>query len=252
MIFAAGLGTRLRPFTDHHPKALAPLGEKPILQHVIEKMIAADIVDIIINIHHFGDQIKDFVKNIDCQANIVISDETNQLLDTGGGILHAAEYFDSDEPVLVHNADIYSNIDFYSLNQIHIQHDADVTLCVQPHRQSSRMLYFDNKNQLKGWQNIKNGEMKPYPFNPVDYKSAAFSGVHVISPQKVLKLMQDYRQLNGPVFSIIPFYLKELDQLTILGYDIPENIAWFDIGDPEKLQKANQYLSSAKSRQNLL
>ena len=151
MIFAAGLGTRLKPLTDHMPKALVPVAGKPMLEHVIEKLKASGFNEIVINVHHFGNQIIDFLKEKDnFGIQIWISDETEELLDTGGGIKKAAHFF--DEPFLVHNADILSNVNLKDLYEFHQASKNDATLLVSP-RKTVRYLLFNEENRLCGWVN---------------------------------------------------------------------------------------------------
>src|SRR5690606_32019928 len=151
MIFAAGMGTRLKPLTDTIPKALVPVGGKPLLQHIIEKLKRFGFNEIIINIHHFGQQIIDFVQeNNSFDIRIEFSDEREQLLDTGGGIKKAAWFFDDNKPFLVHNVDILSNIDLQELYHFHLKNNTIATLLCSI-RQTSRYLLFDTDNHLRGW-----------------------------------------------------------------------------------------------------
>ena len=150
MIFAAGMGTRLKPLTDSIPKALIPVGGIPLLEHVILKVKAAGFSDIIINVHHFHNQIIDFLQtknNFD--INIAISDERNQLLETGGGLKKAQWFLDDKAPFLVHNVDILSNVDLKTLYEQHLQNAALATLVVSQ-RESMRYFLFDEQHNLKG------------------------------------------------------------------------------------------------------
>jgi NDP-sugar pyrophosphorylase family protein len=164
MIFAAGLGTRLKPLTDTLPKALVPVGGKPLLAHVIERLQAAGYERVVINVHHFADQIERYLRvNQNFGLDIAISDEREQLLDTGGGLKKAAPLFDPDEPVLIHNVDILDNVDYEWFARQH-QPDEDVVLLVS-RRKTKRYLLFDNAMRLMGWTNIETGEVKsPYPW----------------------------------------------------------------------------------------
>ena len=156
LIFAAGLGTRLKPLTDTMPKALVKVGGKPMLEHVILHLKEQGFCDIIINIHYLGEQIIDFLKaNHNFGINICISDERSEVLETGGGILKAADFLEDDEPFLVHNSDILTNIDLRGLYQQHIENKADATLLVGQ-RDTSRYLIFNHEDTLCGWIN-KNG-----------------------------------------------------------------------------------------------
>ncbi len=241
MIFAAGLGTRLRPLTDNMPKALVPVARKPMLQHVIERMKAAGFNEITINIHHFGEQIIDFVQaNQQFGITIHISDERGELLDTGGGIKKARPFLDGDEPFLVHNADILTDVDLHKLYQHHLMNNADATLLVSQ-RNTSRYLLFDNDNRLKGWVNKTTGEVKPqgFSYNKNELSELAFGGIHVISP-RLFHLLES-EQWQGK-FSIIPFYLSICQKARIQGFST-EGYQWFDIGKPDTLALAEASLS---------
>lgn len=234
MIFAAGLGTRLKPLTDTMPKAMIPIAGKPMLQYVIEKLKAAGFTDIIINIHHFGEQIIDFVKsNNSFDIRIEFSDEKEKLLDTGGGIKRAASFFNDGRPFLIHNVDIISNIDLKQFYESHLKTNNLATL-VCSKRETSRYLLFDKNRCLKGWVNRKTGEVKSPTtnFNPNEYNQLAFSGIHVISPL-VFDLMDSFPDK----FSIIDFYISMCNHNNIVYYS-PENLQIIDIGKHESLQLA--------------
>lgn len=162
MIFAAGLGTRLKPLTDTMPKALVRVGDKSLIERVIEKLKGAGADRIVVNVHHFASQIVDYLKdNANFGTDIRVSDETDKLLDTGGGIKKAASLFDADRPVLIHNVDILSNVDLAHLYAMH--GDCAATLVVSS-RKTKRYLLFDGDMRLKGWTNIETGEVRsPYP-----------------------------------------------------------------------------------------
>lgn len=236
MIFAAGLGTRLRPLTDNMPKALVPVAGKPMLERVILRLKAAGFNEITVNIHHFGQQIIDFIEaNQQFGITIHISDERGELLDTGGGIKKARPFLDGNEPFLVHNADILTDVDLTKLYRYHTENDADATLLVS-RRNTSRYLLFDAGNQLKGWVNKSTGEVKPQGFNYTqgELSEMAFGGVHVISP-RLFRLLEG-EQWQGK-FSIVPFYLSICRQARIQGFS-SEGYQWFDIGKPETLALA--------------
>lgn len=245
MIFAAGLGTRLRPLTDNKPKAMVPIAGKPMLQHVIENLKSYGFNDIIINVHHFGEQIIDFVKdNNNFGINIAISDERGELLDTGGGILKAKSFLDGEEPFLVHNADILTNLNLKDLYNYHINHKADATLLVAP-RTTQRYLVFDNTNRLCGWTNIATGECRPAGFDASAEGLAklAFGGVHVISTS-IFKALREYTDKHK--FSITPFYVDTCRILKIMGYQPAEHYNWFDIGKPETLALAEKFITEGE------
>ncbi len=237
MIFAAGLGTRLKPLTDHMPKALVPVAGKPMLEHVIDKLKAAGFDEIVINVHHFAQQIIDFVKAKDnFGIQIWISDETEELLDTGGGIKKAAHFF--DEPFLVHNADILSNVDLKALYEHHIASGNDATLLVSP-RKTVRYLLFNEGNRLCGWVNKDTLQTKPegFVYQPEIQKEYAFGGIHIISPT-LFNYMGD--EWTGK-FSIMDFYLKTCGIAKLGGY-AKEDLQLIDIGKPDTLAKAEDFI----------
>lgn len=242
MIFAAGLGTRLRPLTDHRPKALVSVGGKPMLERVIMRLKEAGFDELTINIHHLGEQIIDFLHAHDnFGVDIHISDERDRLLDTGGGIRKARPFLDGNEPFLVHNADILTDVDLGAFFRHHVAGRAEATLLVSP-RKTSRYLLFDDDCRLHGWVNKSTGEVKPEAFcyREGDYKEWAFGGIHVISPT-LFRYMDD-SSWRGK-FSIIPFYLSVSQQIPIEGYPLPD-AHWFDIGKPETLKLAEEYLAT--------
>ena len=176
MIFAAGLGTRLRPLTDNMPKALVLVGGKPMLERVILNLIKYGFDDITINIHHFGGQIIDFIKaNNNFGVTIHISDERDELLDTGGGILKARNFLDGNEPFLVHNADILTDLNLKEFYDYHLGNNADATLLTAS-RNTARYLLLDDTNRLHGWINKNTGELKPqgFVYETDKYKEMAF------------------------------------------------------------------------------
>lgn len=237
MIFAAGLGTRLKPLTDHMPKALVPVAGKPMLEHVINKLISEGVDEIVINVHHFAQQIIDFLKaKNNFGIKIWISDETDELLDTGGGIKKAVPYF--NEPFLVHNADILSNVDLKALYEYHLTSGNDATLLVSP-RKTVRYLMFDETNRLRGWINKDTLQTKPegFVYQPERQKEYAFGGIHVISPT-LFKYMGD--EWNGK-FSIMDFYLKTCQKAQLGGY-IKEDLQLIDIGKLDTLAKAEDFI----------
>ena len=237
MIFAAGLGTRLKPLTDHMPKALVPVAGKPMLEHVIRKLIAAGCNEIVINVHHFADQIIDFVKaNNNFGITIHISDETDMLLDTGGGIKKASSFF--NEPFLIHNVDILSNVDLKSLYEYHLTSGNDATLLVSP-RKTVRYLLFDEENRLCGWVNKNTLQTKPegFVYQPEVQKEYAFSGIHIVSPT-LFNYMGD--NWTGK-FPIMDFYLQTCHEAQLGGY-AKEDLQLIDIGKPETLAKAEEFI----------
>ncbi len=236
MIFAAGTGSRLKPLTDTKPKALIEVGGKPLLQHVIEKLKTSGFTYIVINVHHLADQIIDFLQaNDNFGIDIRIADERDYLLDTGGGIKNARHLLEGDEPFLVHNVDILSNVDLKEVYESHINSEALATLVVSK-RKTSRYLLFDKQNRLSGWKNKETGEIKSYfpDFDPSKYEEYAFSGIHVLSPQ-IFEWMDEW---TGK-FPIINFYLSIAAKADLRAYPA-EHLQLLDVGKPETLQQAEE------------
>ena len=197
MIFAAGLGTRLYPLTKDKPKALVEINGQPLLQTVIERIIAAGITDIVVNVHHFSQLVKDYLASHSFEADIRISDETDFLLDTGGGLKFAEQLLNPADHILLHNVDILSDIDLNRLIINHIENEALATLAVKE-RPTSRYLIFDKKTmQLCGWENVKTGETleSRCTDNPV---KLAFSGIHVVSKAIFPMIPAGKKNLNDP------------------------------------------------------
>ncbi|MBN2236655.1 MAG: nucleotidyltransferase family protein [Bacteroidales bacterium] len=230
IILAAGLGTRLYPLTANKPKALVPVQGKPLLQHQIEKLKKLGFTKLLINIHAFGDQIIDFLdQNKNFGLDIVISDERKDLLDTGGALNKARNFISGNEAVLIHNVDVLTNLDIRAMQNEHLLSDSIATLAIR-NRETSRYLIFDNANRLKAWGNIKTGEKKG------DWSSrhkikAAFSGVHIISPEIV-----DFFPAQEK-FSIIDFYLSISEKQRVGGY-FHDDSEWLDVGKPDTIQLA--------------
>ena len=240
MVFAAGLGTRLRPLTDHQPKALVNVGGVPMLERVILRLKGAGFDDITVNVHHFGEQIIDFLQTKRyAGVTIHISDERDLLLDTGGGILKAKPFLEGNEPFLVHNADIMTDIDLGALYRHHLTHRAEATLVVSQ-RNTSRYLLFDAQQRLQGWTNKQTGEVLPADLDLAagHYTPLAFSGIHVISP--TLYRWMGEAPCSGK-FSIIPFYVAICREARIQGYQ-PEQMHFFDVGKIETLRQAEEWL----------
>lgn len=211
LIFAAGLGTRLKPLTDTMPKALVPIGGEPMLKKVLEKLIAAGYDDIVINIHHFADQIVRYVEDNDSfGVKIRFSDETDLLRETGGGIRHASSLFGSDGPVLVHNVDIISNLDLVWFAKQHKAEDLSTILVSD--RKTARYFLFDDEMKLVGWTNVETGEIRsPYGrIDPDQCTKLAFAGIHMLSPE-IFGLMADWPE----AFPIVDFYLTMCREHTI-------------------------------------
>lgn len=231
MILAAGLGTRLKPFTDLHPKALAEVNGKSLLQHNIEYLLNFGINEIIVNVHHFSEQILNKIEeNKGWGAKITISDEREQLLETGGGLKKAKWYFENaDKPFLLINADILTNLNLSKILDFHIKNNNLATLFISE-RKTSRYFLFDKQYNLCGWKNIKTGETKIT--RGVDkYFEMAFNGLHIISP-KIFSLIKQEGK-----FSIVDTYLDLSAINKIMGYtDLQAK--FIDVGKPESIAQA--------------
>jgi len=239
MILAAGLGSRLKPLTDETPKALVPICGRPMIEHVILRLKAAGFNRIVINVHHYGQQIIDFLSaNKNFGAHIQISDEQDYLLDTGGAIKKAARFLQGKDPFLVHNVDIVSDIDLGAFYRQHADSPALATLLVS-HRDTSRYLLFNDENRLCGWRNRDTGEVKSYypDFDPSRYQALAFSGIHVISP-RVFEWMEEW---TGK-FSIIHFYLSVCAKADLRAYQASD-LTLFDVGKPDFLKQAEEWMN---------
>lgn len=239
-ILCAGLGTRLRPWTLSHPKALVPVGGVPMLKRVIDSLNAQGFDDMTLNVHHFASQIIDFLDSEYPDSGISVSDETDALLETGGALLHAEDYLAKDtDPFLVHNVDILSNADLEGLYNAHVESGADVTLLVSD-RVSSRKLVFNRDLSLKGWMNVKTQETRPADVSvSPDDVVLAFSGIYVVSP-KAFDLMRSAGFKDA--FPIMDFFLSPDSGAVIRGY-VQDNLEILDIGKPETLRKANLEVS---------
>lgn len=234
MIFAAGKGTRLKPLTNAIPKALVKVNGVPLLEHVVKKLIQTGVNEIIINIHYLGEQIVEFLRTKNnFGIHIEISDETDQLLDTGGGLLKAADFFTQNEPFILHNTDIISNIDLKTMITFHKRENALATLAVRK-RTSSRYFLFNQQMELCGWKNSKTNE-EIISKDAKNLKPYAFSGIHIINPN-----IFNYLNQTGK-FSIVDTYLELSKRDLITGFDHSSDY-WFDIGNTEKLENAEKFL----------
>ena len=232
MLFAAGLGTRLKPFTDHHPKALAEVNGKTLLEHNIRYLQSYNITDVVVNVHHFADQIELAIEqNNGFGSNISVSDERDAVLETGGGLKKAAHYFSGQDDFLVMNVDILTNLDLGAFITAHRKTKSDATLAIID-RSSSRNLLFDNDLNLCGWKNNNTGEEK-ISIVKDNYHPFAFSGIQVISQS----LLQSIRQEGK--FSMIDVYLEASKTMKIKGYDHTGDLL-LDVGKPESIAKAAQ------------
>ena len=256
MILAAGLGTRLKPLTDTMPKALVPVGGKPLLDIQIEKLKQAGYDRFVVNVYHFAQQIIDHVN--EREEHILISDETAELLETGGGLKKAQALFRDDEPILIHNVDILDNVDYDWFRRQH-QDDEDAVLLVS-RRKTKRYLLFDSAMRLMGWKNIETGEVKsPFPWlreaeitidddlkvttltshlTPLTSQlyAFAFSGIHSFSP-RLFPLMERFPDR----FPIIDFYLSVCHRSRIVGL-VKNDLQVLDVGKLDSLSAAEDFL----------
>lgn len=257
MIFAAGLGTRLKPLTDRIPKALVIVGGKPLIEYVLKNLVAAGSKRIVVNVHHFANQIIEYLQQNDFGVDIRVSDETEMLLDTGGGIKNAAPFFNTSEPVLIHNVDILSNVDLRALYnyacEAEIEQKVDAVLLVSL-RKTKRYLIFNKDMRLVGWTNVDTGEVKspyetlhelsftqPYDNNNVTneqygYTLFAFSGIHVIG-NKVFEVMNEC----SAKFPIMDFYLQYAKDLHFVG-KLKNNLKLMDVGKLDTLAEADAFV----------
>jgi len=232
MLFAAGLGSRLKPWTDHHPKALAVVNGKSLLQRNIEYLQQFGINHVVVNVHHFAQQIIDAVQtNNGWGSHIAISDESDAVLETGGGLLKAAPLLQSQEHILVMNADMLTDLSLDALMKAHLSKQPLATLAVTQ-RTSSRYFLFDDDGRLGGWKNVNTGATKI--MRPSDcLVERAFSGIQVISTQ-LLSLIQQQGK-----FSMVDVYLSLCSEHSILAFDHTGSLL-LDVGKPESLAKAEQ------------
>lgn len=243
MIFAAGLGTRLKPLTDTMPKALVPLAGKPLLQWQVEKLRDAGITDIIVNVHHFPDMIIDTVRaNEGWGCNILISDERESLLDTGGGLKKAISderLAISEAPILACNVDILSNIDLRALISEYAR--TKISQLVVSERETQRYLCFDANDRLSGWTNIKTGEVKPSAIREQlsALRKLAFSGCQILSPEALSLLSQ----MKEEKFSLIDFYLSMMNEVALKAF-VPAGYKMMDVGKIDQIEEAEAFAES--------
>lgn len=232
LIFAAGKGTRLKPFTDHHPKALAKVNGVSLLERNIKYLQSYGINDFVINVHHFGNQIIEFLKdNQNFGAHIQISDEKDQLLETGGGLVFARKFLDFEEDFLILNADILTDLNITEFVEYHQEKKDFATLAVSD-RKSSRKLLFNPEMVLRGWVNIDTGEQRLAEFNK-GFKPLAFSGIHCINPAIFSKIKRTGK------FSIMEEYLDLMHTEKIHGFEHQAKL--IDVGKPESVMEAEKH-----------
>lgn len=243
LILAAGLGTRLRPLTDRMPKALVPVAGKPLLFHTIHTLRNAGATSIVVNVHHFAEQIVNYLSTHDFGLPIHISDESQQLLNTGGAIRHAAALLCSadnsnDEPVLVHNVDILSNADLPALVEAHRNNEAQATLLVSERNSTRQFLINSATHRLCGWTHLETGEVRPSNVpQPIEqFDQRAFGGIHILSPQ-LIREMQSWPE----AFSIIDFYLEKCYTHPLFCHE-QSQLRLLDVGKTGALEAAATFL----------
>ncbi|MFC2133536.1 NDP-sugar synthase [Bacteroidota bacterium] len=235
LILAAGLGTRLKPVTENKPKALVEINGKTLLQITIERLKSFGINDIIVNVHHFAQDVIDYLKiNKNFGASISVSDERDLLLDTGGGIKNASWFFDCGSPFIVHNVDIISDIDLKKFYQKHVESKVLVSLAVRK-RKSSRYLLFDKNDTLCGWKNVKTGEEIRARIPDGELHQLAYSGIQIMDPA-IINYMPEEK-----VFSVIDLLLNLAPNYLIKAYRHDDDL-WMDVGKKENLQEAEKLL----------
>ena len=264
MILAAGLGTRLKPLTDTMPKALVPVNGRPLLDHLVRRLMEQGYDRFVINVHHFAQQIIDYVGEQDYAPLVTFSDETEQLLETGGGLKKAAPQFSDDSPILIHNVDIFDNVDYQWFSRQHLPEEDAVLLISR--RRTKRYLLFDSAMRLMGWINTETGEVKSpfqwlreseftiddnYHVNAADNTSLstfhsslqafAFSGIHSFSPH-LFRLMDRFPDR----FSIIDFYLSVCHRSRVVGL-VKDDLQVLDVGKLDSLEQAEAFVSNHNS-----
>ena len=231
MIFAAGLGTRLKEATADKPKALVKIGKKTLLQHAIEKLKNEGISEIVVNVHHFSEQVISFLNEHDFGVPVHISDESEKLLDTGGGLKKAAKWLKGNEPVVIYNVDILSDLNLQEVVENHQKSGALVTLVVR-NRKTQRYLKFGAEKRLVGWLNKKTGETKvSVPDNFDKATAMAYSGIHIVQPE-IFELMPSEER-----FPIFDLYLELAKNHLLKGY-FDDSELWMDVGKPGQLEEA--------------
>lgn len=241
MIFAAGLGTRLQQFTSHQPKALVPVDDRPLIDHILLKLKREGFTEVVVNVHHFADLLKAHLRQVEptIGLRLIISDESEALLNTGGGLRKAMPLIlsqDDSQPLLIHNVDILSNARLQPLCAA-CQGNADAVLLVSE-RQTSRYLLFSDQMELQGWTNVQTGEIRsPHPhLDPSHCHKYAFSGIHVVAP-RLNALLQSWPER----FSIMDFYISQCAQLKFRGI-VQSDLQLLDVGKPDALQRAPLFL----------
>lgn len=244
MILAAGLGTRLRPLTNSIPKALVEIEGKTMLEHTIRNLAQQGFEEIVVNVHHFADKIKNFLSMHDFGVEIRISDESEKLLDTGGGIIKASNilFDETYKSVLIHNVDILSNANLSEMMKEHNERERVATLLVS-NRNSSRKLIFDKNMSLAGWHNLTTEEFKPSSYEQLsDHRELSFSGIYIINKAGV----EEMKDLLGSYkYSVMEYFLHPDRHGKIKGY-MQKDLQLVDMGKPANLPQASDLLLRLK------
>lgn len=236
LLLCAGLGSRMKHLTKDKPKALVEVNGKPLLAWNLEKLKASGYTKVIINVHHFADQIISYLKEQDnFGLEIHISDERDQLLDTGGAVKLAMEFIDSDAPLLIHNVDIISDIDLRAMMQSHLEGDQLATLAVRTRKTTRYLMFEEETMHLTGWTNIVSKEIKLSRITTMMVTNYGFSGIHIIDAD----ISRYYPSINS--FSMIDVYLEAAKINNILAYPHEDDI-WLDVGKPENIELAERAL----------
>jgi len=236
MVFAAGLGTRLQPLTNDKPKVLVRINKVPLIDRTVQKLIESGVNEIVINVHHFADKLISFVKKQKYDCTIYFSDETDLLLNTGGGLKKAQQFLRGTDPFIVYNVDVISDIDLSDMMAYHKENKCFATLAVRK-RNTSRYLLFSDEMQLSGWKNIKTDD-EVIVHAHIDYEVRAFSGIHIISPE----IFDSFEEKGA--FSIIDTYLRLAQNKTIKGYDHTASM-WYDLGKLSEISEIEKELRSS-------
>jgi len=233
MIFAAGLGKRLGKITKSIPKALVDINGKSVLQMAVEKCSAYGFNDIIINVHHFADMVEDEVSRLNMMGfRIKVSDERDKLLENGGGLYKARDFFDKN-PFLLYNVDIVSDLDLYALHRLHLDKKGLATLAVR-HRPGNRFILIDKEGQMRGWRNISTGEQIITGISDEELSEIAFSSMHIVEPEI-------FNYMHDGVYSMIDLYLNLAKEHNIYTLKHDEGY-WIDVGTPESLDYVRKLL----------
>ena len=240
LIYAAGLGTRLMPLTRDIPKALVEVAGKPMLERVIERLKAVGVNRIVVNVHHHADKVVRFLQTHDFGVEILVSDESDLLLDTGGGLWNAQRLF-AEGPVIVHNADILTDFPLADIVADHTAKGNVATLLVSERKSSRKLRFSADSHELIGWENLNTGERLPEgaDFDSLLSYARSFCGISVLSPEVFARLNAYQARLGKSVFPIMPFYVAASGLGSrFLAHEMPPTCRWFDIGTIERLQAA--------------